>query len=178
MVCGWRLCAWFGCRCAIGDGRGQSRRPPWCAGNEFRVLKQALKNSLPQLVEVRYSSTYIEEKKRDVSGPGLNSYKELMSSVPPGSSPLRLPRGEVVCFPTGRPNIPTLVSQIAALGYSVAFIRYNKPTSVHFLRGFGIGLWSSGSLFYLLFLPLSRLSRHRTRATTALPTSHTTTRIM
>jgi hypothetical protein len=43
MVCGWRLCAWFGCRCTIGDGRGQSRRPPWCAGNEFRVLKQALK---------------------------------------------------------------------------------------------------------------------------------------
>jgi hypothetical protein len=38
MVCGWRLCAWFGCRRAIGDGRDQSRRPPWCAGNEFRVL--------------------------------------------------------------------------------------------------------------------------------------------
>ena len=24
MVCGWRLCAWFGCRHAIGDGRGQA----------------------------------------------------------------------------------------------------------------------------------------------------------
>jgi hypothetical protein len=54
MVCGRRLCAWFGFRCAIGDGRGQSRWPPWCAGNEFRVLKQVLKNSLPQHVEVRY----------------------------------------------------------------------------------------------------------------------------
>ena len=63
MVCGWRLCTWFGCRRAIGDGRGQSRRPPWFAGNDFRVLKQALKNSLPQHVEVRYSSTYVEEKK-------------------------------------------------------------------------------------------------------------------
>jgi hypothetical protein len=63
MVCGWRLCAWFECRCAIGDGRGQSCRPPWCAGNEFRVLTQALKYSLPQHVEVRYSSRYIEEKK-------------------------------------------------------------------------------------------------------------------
>jgi hypothetical protein len=48
MVFGWRLCAWFRCRRAIGDGRGQSRRPPWCAGNEFRVLTEALKNSLPQ----------------------------------------------------------------------------------------------------------------------------------
>jgi len=63
MVCGWRLCAWFGCRRAIGDGRGQGRRPPWCAGNEFRVLKPALKNSLLQHVGVWYSSTYVEEKK-------------------------------------------------------------------------------------------------------------------
>ena len=54
---------------AIGDGRGQSRRPSWCAGNEFRVLKQALKNSLPQHVEVRYSSTYVEEKKGTVQDP-------------------------------------------------------------------------------------------------------------
>jgi hypothetical protein len=49
---------------SIGDGRGQSRRPPWCAGNKFRVLTQALKNSLPQHVEVRYSSTYVEEEKK------------------------------------------------------------------------------------------------------------------
>ena len=42
-----------------------------------------------------------------------------MSSVPPGSSPLRLPLGEVVFYPTGRPGIHTLVRQIAALGYSV-----------------------------------------------------------
>ena len=74
MVCGWHLCAWFGCRRAIGDGRGQSRRPPWCAENEFRVLTQAQKNSFPQHVEVRYSSTHAEEKKRDGSGPGINSY--------------------------------------------------------------------------------------------------------
>ena len=59
MVCGWRLCAWFGCRRAIGDGRGQSRRR-----NEFQVLTQALKNSLLQHVEVRYSSTYVEEEKK------------------------------------------------------------------------------------------------------------------
>ena len=70
MVCGWRLCAWLGCRRATGDGRVQSRRPPWCAGNEFRVLTQALKNSLPQHVEVRYSSTYAEEKKGMGQDPG------------------------------------------------------------------------------------------------------------
>ena len=50
-----------------------------------------------------------------------------MSSVPPGSSPLRLPRGEVVYYPTGCPNIPTLVSQIAALGYSVAVYPLQQP---------------------------------------------------
>ena len=70
MVFGWRLCAWFGCRRAIGDGRGQSRRPPWCAGNEFRVLTQALKNSLLLHVEVRYSSTYVKEKKGTCQDPG------------------------------------------------------------------------------------------------------------
>jgi hypothetical protein len=42
-----------------------------------------------------------------------------MSSVPPGSSPLRLPLGEVVFYPTGRPSIRTLVSHIVAFGYSV-----------------------------------------------------------
>ena len=70
LVCGWRLCAWFGCRRAIGDGRVQSPRPPWCAGNKFRVLTQALKNSLLQHVEVWYSSTYVEEKKKRCQDPG------------------------------------------------------------------------------------------------------------
>ena len=49
MVFGWRLCAWFGCRRAIGDGRGQSRRPPWCAGNEFpKKLSSAARRSTVQ----------------------------------------------------------------------------------------------------------------------------------
>ena len=42
-----------------------------------------------------------------------------MSSIPPGSSALRLPLGEVVFYPTSRPSIRTLVSHIVALGYSV-----------------------------------------------------------
>ena len=43
-----------------------------------------------------------------------------MSSVPPGLSPLRLPRGEIVFYPTGRPGIRSLICEIAALGYSVS----------------------------------------------------------
>ena len=43
-----------------------------------------------------------------------------MSSVPPGCSPLRLPRGEIVFYPTGRPSIRVLTREIAALGYEVS----------------------------------------------------------
>ena len=43
-----------------------------------------------------------------------------MSSVPPGLSPLRLPRGEIVFYPTGRPSIRVLTREIAALGYEVS----------------------------------------------------------
>ena len=62
-----------------------------------------------------------------------------MSSVTPCSSPLRLPRGEVVYYPTGRPNIPSLVSQIAALalGYSVAVYPLQQPN----LSRFPPGVW-------------------------------------
>ena len=42
-----------------------------------------------------------------------------MSSVPPGLSPLRLPRGEIVFYPTGCPGIRSLIREIAALGYLV-----------------------------------------------------------
>jgi len=43
-----------------------------------------------------------------------------MSSVPPGSSPLCLPLGDIVFYPTGRPCLHLLINQIAALGYSVS----------------------------------------------------------
>ncbi len=43
-----------------------------------------------------------------------------MSSVPPGLSPLRLLRGEIVFYPTGRPSIRVLTREIAALGYEVS----------------------------------------------------------
>ena len=43
-----------------------------------------------------------------------------MSSVPPGLSPLRLPLGNIVYYPTGRPSIRVLAREIAALGYEVS----------------------------------------------------------
>ena len=43
-----------------------------------------------------------------------------MSSVPPVCSPLRLPRGEIVFYPTGRPSTLALTRKIAALGYEVS----------------------------------------------------------
>jgi hypothetical protein len=43
-----------------------------------------------------------------------------MSSVPPGLSPLRLPLGNIVYYPTGRPSIRVLAREIAALGYKVS----------------------------------------------------------
>ena len=43
-----------------------------------------------------------------------------MSSVPPGLSPLHLPLGNIVYYPTGRPSIRVLARKIAALGYEVS----------------------------------------------------------
>ena len=43
-----------------------------------------------------------------------------MSSVPPGLSPLRLPLGNIVYYPTGRPSIRGLTREIAALGFEVS----------------------------------------------------------
>ena len=43
-----------------------------------------------------------------------------MSSVPPGLSPLRLPLGDIVFYPTGRPCLCLLINQITALGYLVS----------------------------------------------------------
>ena len=50
----------------------------------------------------------------------MNLGFSFMSSGPPGCSPLRLPRGEIVFYPTGRPSILALTRDIAALGYEVS----------------------------------------------------------
>ena len=46
--------------------------------------------------------------------------RAFLSSVPPGYSPLRLPLGVIVVYPTGRPSIRLLTREIAALGYGVS----------------------------------------------------------
>ena len=42
-------------------------------------------------------------------------------------SPLRLPRGDILFYPTGRPNIRVLTRQIRALGYSTWYLHVDIP---------------------------------------------------
>ncbi len=60
-----------------------------------------------------------------------------MSSVPPRLSPLRLPRGEIVFYPTGRPSIRSLTREITALGYEAL----GFPLSHTDLRPLPPGVW-------------------------------------
>ncbi len=53
-----------------------------------------------------------------------------MSSVPPGLSALRLPFGQILYYPTGRPSIRMLARDIAALGFEVSIF----PLSLTYLR--------------------------------------------
>ena len=60
-----------------------------------------------------------------------------MSSVPPGLSSLRLPLGDIVHYPTGRPSIRVLAREIAALGYEVSVFPLAHPD----LRPLTPGVW-------------------------------------
>ena len=60
-----------------------------------------------------------------------------MSSVPPGLSSLRLPLGDIVHYPTGRPSIRVLAREIAALGYEVLVFPLAHPD----LRPLTPGVW-------------------------------------
>jgi hypothetical protein len=75
-----------------------------------------------------------------------------MSSVPPNLSPLRLPRGEIVFFPTGRPSIRVLTRSIAALGYKVS----GFPLSHTDLRSLPPGVWHWAVVLgdFILFIVL------------------------
>jgi len=76
-----------------------------------------------------------------------------MSSVPPNLSPLRLPRGEIVFYPTGRPSIRVLTHTIAALGYKVS----GFPLSHTHLRPLPPRVWHwavvLGDFILLIVLP-------------------------
>jgi hypothetical protein len=60
-----------------------------------------------------------------------------MYSIPKIFSPLRLPRGEIVSYPTGRPSIRVLIQKIAALGYEVS----GFPIQQTDLRQLPPGVW-------------------------------------
>jgi hypothetical protein len=64
-----------------------------------------------------------------------------MSSVPPGCSPLRLPRGETVFYPTGCPSIRELTREIAALGYEVSGFPL-RNTDLRLLLAPGVWHWA------------------------------------
>ena len=68
--------------------------------------------------EPNFSKTTSSTGTESVSATSLGF--SFMSSGPPGCSPLRLPRGEIVFYPTCRPSIRVLTREIAVLGYEVS----------------------------------------------------------
>ena len=73
-----------------------------------------------------------------------------MDSIPPDLSPLRLPRGEIVFYPTGCPSIRVLIQQIAALGYEVSGFPLHQPD----LRQLPPGVWHCAVVIggFILFI--------------------------
>ena len=73
-----------------------------------------------------------------------------MEPIPPDSSPLCLPRGEIVYYPTARPSIRVLTQQIAALGYEVS----EFPLQQTDLRQLPPGVWHRAVVIagYILFI--------------------------
>jgi hypothetical protein len=79
-----------------------------------------------------------------------------MSSVPPGLSSLRLPLGDIVHYPTGRPSIRVLAQEIAALGYKVSVFPLAHPD----LRPLTPGVWHNsvviGNIIICIVTPRGR----------------------
>ena len=73
-----------------------------------------------------------------------------MSSVPPGLSPLQLPLGEIVFYPTGRLGNRSLTHEIAALGYEVS----SFPLRDTDLRPIPPGVWHCAVVIgdFILFI--------------------------
>jgi hypothetical protein len=78
-----------------------------------------------------------------------------MSSVPPGLSSLRLPFGEIVHYPTGRPSIRVLAHEILALGYEVSVFPLAYPD----LRPLNPGVWHNsvviGDIIIFIVTPMA-----------------------
>jgi hypothetical protein len=73
-----------------------------------------------------------------------------MDSIPWDCTPLRLPRGEIVSYPTGRPSIRVLIQQISTLGYEVL----GFPLQQTNLRQLPPGVWYSAVVIgeFILFI--------------------------
>ena len=73
-----------------------------------------------------------------------------MASVPWECMPLRLPRGEIVSYPAGRPSIRILTQQISALGYEV----FGYPLQQTDLGHLTPGVWYSAVVVgdFILFI--------------------------
>ena len=73
-----------------------------------------------------------------------------MDLTPSDLSPLRLPRGEIVFYPTGRPSIRVLSQQIAALGYEVSGFPIHQTD----LRQLPPGVWHCAVVIgtFILFI--------------------------
>ena len=78
-----------------------------------------------------------------------------MSSVPPVCSPLRLPRGEIVFYPTGRPSTLALTREIAALGYEVSGFPL-RNTNLRLLIAPGVWHWTVviGDIILFIVVPV------------------------
>ena len=78
-----------------------------------------------------------------------------MSSVPPGCSPLRLPREEIVFYPTSCPSTLALAQEIAALGYKVSGFPL-RNTNLRLLFAPGVWHWTVviGDIILFIVVPV------------------------
>ncbi len=92
-----------------------------------------------------------------------------MDSIPWDCIPLRLPRGEIVSYPAGRPSIQVLIQQISALGYEVL----GFPLQQTNLGQLPPGVWYSAVIIgaFILFIvdPTARSALYSASLTSGYP---------
>ena len=79
-----------------------------------------------------------------------------MSTIPSGSSQLRLPRGEVLFYPTGCLNIRNLTREIEDLGYAVAVYPLQQPDFSRLPQGVGHWVVVLGEFILCLVFPIEQ----------------------
>lgn len=91
-----------------------------------RALDEGNRGKPKEVENLLEQPNYLVEEKYPTP-PELDHPFFFMSTAPPGSSPLRLPLGDFVFYPTGRPCLRLLLQQIAASGYSVSGYPLSHP---------------------------------------------------